>query len=140
VLVKSANAAKRVLAALIRFCEGRLLLVVNRAKSRAALLKQCAFLGYQIGNKGKLAWTDKAPHRFKERVREITSRNRGHHVRTVIDELCLYVRSWLNYYKLSSTYTEVLDLSQWVRRRVRLYYWKQWRRSAAETACPQDSP
>jgi len=69
----------------------------------------------------------KAQHRFKERVREITSRNRGHHVRTVIDELRLFVRGWLNYYKLSSTYTEVLDLSQWARRRVRLYYWKQWK-------------
>ena len=36
VLVKSANAAKRVLASLIRYCEGRLQLIVNRAKSRAA--------------------------------------------------------------------------------------------------------
>jgi hypothetical protein len=44
VLVKSANAAKRVLAALIRYTEGRLQLIVNRAKSRAAPLKQCAFL------------------------------------------------------------------------------------------------
>ena len=127
VLVKSANAAQRVLAALIRYCEGRLKLVVNRAKSRAAPLKQCAFLGYRIGNKGKLAWTDKAQHRFKERVREITSRNRGHRVQTVIDELRLFVIGWLNYYKLSSTYSAVLDLSQWVRRRVRLYYWKQWK-------------
>ena len=49
VLVKSANAAKRVLAGLIRYTEGRLQLIVNRAKSRAAPLKQCAFLGYQIG-------------------------------------------------------------------------------------------
>ena len=87
VLVKSANAAKRVLAALIRYTEGRLQLIVNRAKSRAAPLKQCAFLGYQIGNKGKLVWTEKVQHRFKERVREITSRNRGHNVKTVIDEL-----------------------------------------------------
>ena len=46
---------------------------------------------------------------------------------TVIDELHLFVIGWLNYYKLSSTYSEVLDLSQWVRRRVRLYYWKQWK-------------
>jgi hypothetical protein len=36
VLVKSANAAKRVLAALTRYCEGPLKLTVNRAKSRAA--------------------------------------------------------------------------------------------------------
>jgi RNA-directed DNA polymerase len=127
VMVKSANAAKRVLASLVRYCEGRLRLVVNRAKSRAAPLKQCAFLGYRIDNKGTLAWTDKAQHRFKERVREITSRNRGHNVQTVIDELNLYIRGWLNYYKLSSTYKEVLALSVWVRRRVRLYYWKQWK-------------
>jgi RNA-directed DNA polymerase len=70
VLVKSRNAAKRVLAALTRYCEGRLKLIVNRAKSRAAPLKQCAFLGYRIDNKGTLAWTDKAQHRFKERIRE----------------------------------------------------------------------
>jgi RNA-directed DNA polymerase len=111
VLVKSANAAKRVLASLIRYCEGRLQLVVNRAKSRAAPLKSCEFLGYRLNNRAKLAWTDKAHHRFKERIRQITSRNRGHKVQTVIDELGQYIRGWLNYYKLSSTYSEVLALS-----------------------------
>jgi RNA-directed DNA polymerase len=127
VLVKSANAAKRVLTSLVRYCEGRLQLIVNRAKSRAAPLKACEFLGYRLNNRAKLAWTEKAHHRFKERIREITSRNRGHKVQTVIDELNLFVRGWLNYYKLSSTYKEVRALSVWVRRRVRLYYWKQWK-------------
>lgn len=127
VTVKSANAAKRVMASLIRYCEGRLQLIVNRAKSRAAPLKTCEFLGYRLNLRAKLAWTDKAHHRFKERIKEITSRNRGHNVQTVIDELNLYIRGWLNYYKLSSTYSEAKDLSEWVRRRVRLYYWKQWK-------------
>ena len=127
VMVKSRNAAKRVLASLTRYCEGRLQLIVNRAKSRAAPLKQCEFLGYRLNNRAKLAWTDKAQHRFKERVREITSRNRGHKAQVVIGELDQYIRGWLNYYKLSSTYSVVKDLSEWVRRRVRLYYWKQWK-------------
>ena len=91
-----------------------------RAKSRAAPLKTCEFLGFRLNNRAKLAWTEKAHHRFKERIREITRRNRGHNVQTVIDELNLYIRGWLNYYKLSSTYKEVLALSVWVRRRVRL--------------------
>ncbi|MEO6473607.1 reverse transcriptase domain-containing protein [Luteolibacter sp.] len=78
VMVKSANAAKRVMASLIRYCEGQLQLVVNRAKSRAAPLKSCRFLSYQLNNRAKLAWMDKARHRFKERIKEITSRNRGH--------------------------------------------------------------
>jgi RNA-directed DNA polymerase len=127
VLVRSAKAAARVMESLARYCEGRLQLVVNRTKSRIAPLKSCEFLGYRLNNRAKLAWTDKAQRRFKERVREITSRNRGHRVKDVIDELNLYVRGWLNYYKLSSTYSEVLALSVWVRRRVRLYYWKQWK-------------
>ncbi len=127
VTVKSANAAKRVMASLIRFSEGQLQLIVNRAKSRAAPLKTCEFLGYRLNNRAKLAWTDKAQHRFKERIKEITSRNRGHKVQTVIDELNLYVRGWLNYYKLSSTYSAAKDLAEWIRRRVRLYYWKQWK-------------
>lgn len=127
VMVKSANAAKRVMASLIRYCEGRLRLIVNRAKSRTASLKSCEFLGYRLNNRAKLAWTQKARIRFKKRVRQITSRNRGHKVGDVIGELNLYVRGWLNYYKLSSTFNEVKDLAQWVRRRVRLYYWKQWK-------------
>ena len=125
--MKSANAAKRVMASLIRYCEGQLQLIVNRAKSRAAPLKSFMFFGYQLNNRAKLAWTGKAHHRFKEQIKMITSRNRGHNVQTVIGELNLYVRGWLNYYKLSSTFGEVRELSGWIRRRVRLYYWKQWK-------------
>ena len=127
VLVKSAKAAERVMASLVRYCEGRLKLVVNRAKSRCNRLKSCEFLGYALDRKGRLAWTLKALHRFKQRVREITRRNRGHNVKEVIDELRMYVVGWLNYYKLSCTYTVIKRLAEWTRRRVRLYYWKQWK-------------
>jgi RNA-directed DNA polymerase len=128
VMVGSAKAAERVLQSLIRYVEGTLGLVVNRAKSQAVPLKQCAFLGFQIGARGKLVWTAKAHTRFKQRVREITRRNRGHHVKDVIDELRRYVTGWLNYFGISHTYTQVVALAEWVRRRVRLYYWKQWKR------------
>ncbi len=127
VMVKSAKAAQRVMESLTRFVEGRLKLVVNQAKSKAAPLKQCAFLGFQIGAVGKAVWTIKAHVRFKRRVREITRRNRGHRVQDVIDELRRYVTGWLNYFGISHTYTGVMELDEWVRRRVRLYYWKQWK-------------
>ena len=58
---------------------------------------------------------------------QITDRNRGHPVQDVIDELNLYVRGWLNYCKLSSTYAEMKDLSEWVRRRVRLFCRMPWK-------------
>jgi RNA-directed DNA polymerase len=128
VMVKSATAAERVMASLTRFIEGRLKLVVNRVKSRAAPLRECTFLGFQIGARGRAVWTDKAHARFKQRVREITRRNRGHRVQDVIDELRRYVTGWLNYFGISHTYNQVVELAEWVRRRVRLYYWKQWKR------------
>ncbi len=46
----------------------------------------------------------------------------------VIDELRRYVTGWLNYFGISHTYNQVVELAEWVRRRVRLYYWKQWKR------------
>lgn len=127
VMVKSAKAAERVMASLTRFVEDKLKLVVNRAKSRTAPLNQCAFLGFQIGTRGKVVWTSKTLMRFKQRIREITRRNRGHRVGDVIAELRQYVLGWLNYFSPSHTYSQVLELSEWVRRRVRLYYWKQWK-------------
>ena len=127
VMVKSAKAAERVMASLTRFVEGQLKLVVNRDKSKSAPLKQCTFLGFQIGSRGRAVWTIESHARFKRRVKELTRRNRGHRVQDVIDELRRYVTGWLNYFGISHTYTGVLELDEWVRRRVRLYYWKQWK-------------
>ncbi len=127
VMVKSAKAAKRVKMSLIRFIEEGLKLVVNRTKSQSAHLKQCSFLGFRIGVRGRVVWTDRALARFKQRVREITSRNRGHRVKDVIAELRRYIIGWLHYFGISHTYKVLLELDEWVRRRVRLYYWKQWK-------------
>jgi RNA-directed DNA polymerase len=127
VMVRSAKAAQRVLKNLTGFVEGSLKLVVNRTKSRSAPLRQCAFLGFQVGVNGKVVWADKALKRFKLRIRQITSRNRGCHVRDVMDELRRYVTGWMNYFGISHSYKVVLRLDKWLRRRVRLYYWKMWK-------------
>jgi len=66
--------------------------------------------------------------RFKLRVKQITKRNRGKRVQDVIHELRLYANGWMNYFGISHTYSKVLELDDWMRRRVRLYYWKQWKR------------
>ncbi|MCX6976314.1 MAG: hypothetical protein NTZ94_18920 [Verrucomicrobia bacterium] len=91
VMVRSATVARRVMKSLTRFIEGSLKLVVNQRKSQAARLKQWAFLGIQIEWRGKVMWTAKALARFKQRIREITSRSRGHKVGQVIDKRRGYV-------------------------------------------------
>ncbi len=37
----------------------------------------------------------------------------------------------MNYFGISHTSREVRELDDWIRRRVRLYYWKQWKRPRA---------
>jgi RNA-directed DNA polymerase len=128
VLVKSLRAAQRVMQSISRFVEGRLKLVVNRQKSRAAPLSQCAFLGFQI-HRGRIVWTEKALQRFKERIQEITSRSRGVSTFCMLRELRRYAVGWMNYFGLSQAYRVIPELDQWVRRRVRMYYWKQWKRA-----------
>jgi RNA-directed DNA polymerase len=126
VLLKSLRAAQRVMQSISRFVEGRLKLVVNRQKSRAARLSECAFLGFQIV-RGRIVWTEKALQRFKERIQEITSRSRGVSTFCMLRELRRYMVGWMNYFGIHQLYRVIPELDQWLRRRVRLYYWKQWK-------------
>jgi RNA-directed DNA polymerase len=128
ILVKSLRAAQRVMQSVTRFVEVRLKLVVNRQKSRAAALSTCAFLGFQI-RRGRVVWTEKARTRFKERIQAITSRSRGVSTYCMLSELRRYVVGWLNYFGISQAYREIPEMDQWLRRRVRMYYWKQWKRA-----------
>lgn len=128
ILVKSAKAARRVMESVAAYVEVKLKLVVNRTKSKCAPLAECEFLGFKISRQGKVKWTEKAMKRCKQRVKEITRRNRGASAKDVIDELRKFATGWMGYFGISHTYREVLELDEWMRRRVRLYYWKQWKR------------
>jgi RNA-directed DNA polymerase len=127
IFVRSQRAATRVLRSISRFIEGHLRLRVNPSKSKAARLSACSFLGFEL-RRAKLHWTDAAVKRFKERVREITNRSNGRNMTARIEALKRYVSGWLNYFGHSQSYAEVVELDQWLRRRVRLGYWKQWQR------------
>jgi RNA-directed DNA polymerase len=128
ILVKSAKAAQRVMESVASYVEVKLKLVVNRIKSKCAPLAECEFLGFKISKQGKVKWTEKSLKRCKQRVKEITRRNRGQSVEDVIIELRKFANGWMGYFGISHTYREVLELDAWMRRRVRLYYWKQWKR------------
>jgi len=48
--------------------------------------------------------------------------------RAPIRDLRRYVIGWLNYFGHSRSYNKLVELDHWLRRRVRLCYWKQWKR------------
>ena len=46
----------------------------------------------------------------------------------VMEDLQRHLRGAVNYYAPGIPYREIVGLDQWLRRRVRLYHWKQWGR------------
>jgi RNA-directed DNA polymerase len=127
VLVKSESAGQRVMASLTRFLQRELRLAVNPTKSKVAPLSQCRFLGFTFRGK-KIVWSDKSLQRFKRRVKELTGRSWGVAMDERLGKLSEYLRGWMAYFALSEYYSPVPMLDEWIRRRVRMCYWKQWRR------------
>ena len=46
-----------------------------------------------------------------------------------LTELSRYLRGWMGYFGLADTKMIFSRLDEWMRRRVRACYWKQWKRS-----------
>ena len=44
-----------------------------------------------------------------------------------LHKLGQYLRGWTAYFGISQYYRPVPELDDWIRRRVRMCYWKQWR-------------
>jgi RNA-directed DNA polymerase len=127
ILVKSKRAGHRVLQNITQFIEEDLKLKVNVEKSQVVKSSQCKFLGFSFYGK-KVRWHPKSIEKFKHQVHELTNRTWGVSMKTKIRKLSVYLRGWINYYGIGNQYQRCVDLDHWVRRRVRMCYWKQWGR------------
>lgn len=126
ILVQSERAAQRVMRSITRYLEHELKLTVNPAKSKVAPMSECSFLGFTIRGK-KIRWTDKVEADFKHRVRGLTGRSWGVSMEHRLHKLGQYLRGWTAYFGISQYYRPVPELDDWIRRRIRMCYWKQWR-------------
>jgi len=111
---------------LTRYLEGCLKLKINPAKSKVAKMSECGFLGFTIV-RGKIRWLQKKLAAFKHRVKELTGRSWGVAMEFRLHKMGQYVRGWMGYFGISEYYTPIPELDEWIRRRIRMCYWKQWR-------------
>ena len=44
-----------------------------------------------------------------------------------LSDLNRYVRGWIGYFGLARQFDEFVNLDGWIRRRIRMCFWKQWR-------------
>ena len=107
---------------------------LNREKSRVTRVttrENFKFLGFAF-RKYKddilIRVHPKSLKKAKAKLHELTRRNQGRNVRQVMEKQKLYMQGWLNYYGLADMKTVARDLDQWLRRRYRMYIWKQWKK------------
>jgi RNA-directed DNA polymerase len=121
---------------LTRFITTKLKLKVNEQKSAVARPWERKFLGFSFtwAKTPKRRIAPKAVVRFKERVRELTSRTRGVSIEQMAEELARYFRGWIGYFGICETPSVLQSLEEWTRRRLRSVIWKQWKRGTKRFA------
>ena len=130
VYVKTERAGLRVLESIKKFLWDELKLKINVEKSAVAPAWKRKFLGYSfLGNKTpRIRVAKQSIERFKNRIREITRGHRSQPVEERIQQIVIFTRGWIQYFRLIETARALEDLDSWVRRRLRMCLFKQWRK------------
>jgi len=132
IYVKSRKAANRVMASITKFIECELKLTVNKEKSAVDRPQRLKFLGYSFYNSKdgvKMRVHEKPIKKFKEKLKFLTGRSRIGNIQTTYMKLKQAIVGWINYYRLADMKTLMQKLDEWLRRRIRMCYWKQWKKT-----------
>lgn len=129
IYVQSKAAGQRVLGSVTRFLEVVLRLRVNRDKSEVAYIEERKFLGYRLLSGGRLGIAPKSLERAKDRIRQITRRNRGVSVDRMTSELNSFLTGWVSYFRHAACKSHLTELDGWIRRKLRCVRLKHCKRS-----------
>lgn len=131
IYVRSKAAGERVLASLTAFLEGKLRLRVNRTKSAVAHVEERKFLGHRLLRGGALTIAPSSLDRAKDRIRQLTRRNRGVSFEQVVGELNSFLTGWVTYFRYAKARGALDDLDRWLRHKLRCVRLKQRKRASS---------
>ena len=131
ILCKSRRSAQRTLDNILPFIEKKLFLKVNREKTVVDYVGKVKFLGfafYRYKGKTGIKIHPKSAAKMKSKIKELTSRSNGMGNELRAIKLRRYIMGWINYFKIADMKKLLSKTDQWMRRRIRMIYWKQWKR------------
>jgi group II intron reverse transcriptase/maturase len=137
ILCKSKRSADRTMENLVSFIERKLFLKVNREKSTVAYITKVKFLGYsfyKMKGEGRLRIHDRSVAKMRLRIKDLTSRSNGWGHEKRKEALKQFITGWMNYFKLADMKSLLLETDEWYRRRLRMVFWKQWKRIRTKAA------
>ena len=134
IYVKTLRAGERVKASITGFIETRLKLKVNQTKSAVDRPWRRKFLGFSFSSdkEPKVRIAKQSLQKAKARIREITSRKKAMRMEERIQELNRYLMGWHGYFSLADTPSAFKAIDMWIRRRLRMCLWKQWKNPRAK--------
>jgi RNA-directed DNA polymerase len=128
---KTKRSAQRMLDHILPYIEGKLRLKVNREKTSVAYIGKIKFLGYGFytsKKEVKFRVHAKSIRKMRTKVKELTGRSKGFGYELLKTKLKQFITGWVNYFKLADMKSLLVATDQWLRRRIRMYIWKQWKR------------
>ncbi len=131
IFCKSKRSAERTLENILPFIEKKLFLKVNREKTIVDEVRRVKFLGfsfYQSKGEAKVRIHSKSIAKMKAKIKELTSRSNGMGNDDRTKKLRRYIMGWVNYFKIADMKKLLQTTDEWMRRRIRMIYWKQWKR------------
>jgi len=134
VLARSKRAATRLLESYRKYLEDKLRLRLNTQKSKVVSVfarRHFKFLGYALGRNGQgvcIRTHSQSLAKAKMKLKELTKRNQGKKAREVMENVKVYIRGWLGYFYIADMKRILQDWNEWLRRRIRMYIWKQWKK------------
>jgi len=131
IFCKSKKSATRTLENIMPYIEGKLFLKVNREKTKVAHISKVKYLGYSFYRyKGKCRFRvhQKSIAKMKAKLKELTSRNNGWGNEYRALKLTQFIRGWVNYFAMADMKQLLKSTDEWLRRKIRAIYWKQWKK------------
>ena len=131
IFCKSRRAAERTLANIVPFIENKLFLRVNKTKTVVDYVGRVKFLGvsfYEKNGEARVRIHPKSIAKLKARIRKLTARSNGWSNEKRKQKLREYIIGWVNYFKIADIKSLLVRLDEWLRRRIRMVVWKQWKK------------
>lgn len=114
------------------YIEQTLKLKVNRDKSRVCRSHELNFLGHSILRQGRevnLGVSTQSLGRLKDKIRQLTRRNRGVSFERILSELQSYCQGWLIYFRYARMQRHMDRIDSWLRHKLKCYRLKQCKRA-----------
>lgn len=130
IYVKTKRAGERVMESIQSFIEMKLRLKVNEKKSAVDRPWKRKFLGFSFtsNKEPKVRIAKESQVRMKNKIRKITSRKMPYPMEYRIQKLNQYLIGWCGYFALADTQSIFVELDGWIRRRLRMCLWKNWKK------------